>query len=471
MLFNSFPFAVLLVLTLGLYYAPPFRKHQLAVLISSSFVFFAYHLPSQLLLLIASIVLNAAMSHAAGFARPDLRRLFLGAGVAVNLLILATFKYGSLVSSSFPDIVPERVSTFLLSLPLPIGISFFTFQGISLVVDVFRNANGRQDGLVDRRFFRHLIRTTHFISFFPQLIAGPIVKANNFMPQVGPKRMRDIDWDRAFGKLVLGYFLKMVVADNLKDYTLWITYPYFVGSSTFSLLWMLFGYSMQIFADFAGYSLIAVGLAALFGYRIMDNFHFPYISSSFSEFWRRWHISLSSWLKEYLYIPLGGNRKGAGRTYLNLLIVMFLGGLWHGAAWSYAIWGLFHGLALAIERFLARHLSLPANAFMRTIRILVVFTFVSFAWLLFKLPDFSHVLEFLYALSQGWSKGVHFGSQEISILLFSAPVVLYHLQYLLPAPASTKWVPHRVRPYAYAAMLFAILVNSGSANEFIYFQF
>ena len=146
------------------------------------------------------------------------------------------------------------------------------------------------------------------------------------------------------------FFKKWLVADNLKDITYWISYPFFQNLSSLTLITLLTGYSAQIFADFAGYSLIAIGVAELFGYHLPQNFNFPYISKSFSEFWTRWHISLSSWLKEYLYFSLGGNRKGKGRTYLNLLIVMFLGGLWHGAAWSFAVWGLWHGTALVIER-------------------------------------------------------------------------------------------------------------------------
>ena len=161
-----------------------------------------------------------------------------------------------------------------------------------------------------------------------------------------------------------GYFLKLVVADNLKDFTAYLVYPGLMTLSSFTLLSMLIGYSFQIFADFAGYSLIALGLASLFGYRLMQNFNYPYISNTFSEFWKRWHISLSTFLKEYLYFPLGGSRKGRLRTYINLTITMVLGGLWHGAAWSYAVWGAFHGFALALERLIndKYKLSIKANS-------------------------------------------------------------------------------------------------------------
>jgi alginate O-acetyltransferase complex protein AlgI len=190
----------------------------------------------------------------------------------------------------------------------------------------------------------------------------------------------------------------MVIADSLKEFTFWISFPHFQGFKTLPLLAMLFGYSCQIFADFAGYSLIAIGLAKLFGYDLLKNFDFPYISTSFKEFWKRWHISLSSFLMEYLYIPLGGNRKGKTRTYINLLLTMFLGGLWHGAAWSYAVWGTFHGMALAIERFLGDKVRLKKNFALEVLKGLMVFTFVTLAWLLLKLPQFAHVIHYFRSL-------------------------------------------------------------------------
>ncbi|MFN9911764.1 MAG: MBOAT family O-acyltransferase, partial [Pirellulaceae bacterium] len=219
---------------------------------------------------------------------------------------------------------------------------FYTFHGISLLVDVFRGRN-LETFERDKSLYRHLADTLLYLVFFPQLIAGPIIKAKEFYPQVTLKSIRQVDYQGSVRLLILGLFLKTVVADNLSEQTFWIAYPYFLGKSSADLLLLLYGYSAQIFADFAGYSLIAIGLARLLGYQLPDNFHFPYLASSIGEFWRRWHISLSSWLCDYLYIPLGGNQKGAVRTYFNLIIVMFLGGLWHGAAWSFAIWGLWHG--------------------------------------------------------------------------------------------------------------------------------
>ena len=363
MLFTSGSFVVLVLVTMALFYLPPLRRWQTLVLILSSFVFYAVNAidagqPGYFFLLLTSIVLNAAASYAVYYSG-SLRkaRAWATAGVVANLGILCVFKYAGLLGRSLPEAWAREGGPghFLLSIALPVGISFFTFEGISLLVDTFK-AKGEKDffgvQLLNRR--HHLGSTTLFISFFPHLVAGPILKAHDFYPQIKPKFFCDVDWEFCFRKLVVGYFLKMVVADSLKDHTFWIRYPYFQTRAGSELAVLLFGYSMQIFADFAGYSLIAIGVAGLFGYRLPENFNFPYISQSFSEFWRRWHISLSSWLKEYLYFPLGGNRKGNVRTYVNLFIVMFLGGLWHGAAWSYAVWGSVHGLALGVERFFTR---------------------------------------------------------------------------------------------------------------------
>lgn len=410
---------------------------------------------------------NILSSYYVTYGNPDHRKLYATLGVVLNLAILIFFKYSPLFGRTlFQE--TNSIGEFLISIPLPIGISFFTFQGISLVVDVYKQKYFTDHQVIPPSLGQHAMRTAFFIGFFPQLVAGPIVKAHEFLPQIEAKKFKDIDWERCFRLLVLGYFLKMVIADNLKEFTFWITYPYFQGLKTVSLLALLFGYSFQIFADFAGYSLIAIGLAKLFGYNFKDNFNFPYISTSFKEFWKRWHISLSSFLMEYLYIPLGGNRKGKVRTYVNLMLTMILGGLWHGAAWSYAVWGTFHGVALAVERFLTDQVKVNRNIFIDTIKGLVVFGFVTLAWLLFKLPEFSHVIEYFKTMTL--NQGILSGSLLLYILLYSLPVILYHIHYLVRERAVYARV-HRVEYLPYGLMLFLIITNSGPAGAFIYFQF
>ncbi len=482
MLFTSPSFFVLLSITFILYYLPFLKKGQVPILIISSLVFYAYHTPLLLFLFLSSVTVNTYLSYRICLDTAGREKVFATLAIVFNLLLLAFFKYNGLL---FGILSEEFVGTstslldFMVKIPLPIGISFYTFEGISLVIDVFRGKKTLPAGhLVDARFTRHFTNTLFFISFFPHLIAGPILKAHDFYPQISVKRIREVQWSYAFQCLTVGYFFKMVVADNLKDQTFWLEYPYFLNISTFTNLLLLFGYSMQIFADFAGYSWIAIGLAALFGYNFPTNFNFPYISQTFAEFWRRWHISLSSWLREYLYIPLGGNRKGKFREYVNLFIVMLLGGLWHGGAWSYAIWGGFHGGALAIERATKKLWSIPDFLPYRIFKMLWVFTFVTCAWLLFKLPNFTHVIAFVKALGVNHRLGISFTTQEASLLLYSLPVIVLHVYELVRNTSILQSISREntyferfVRPATMGILLFLIALNSGSQGNFIYFQF
>ena len=286
-----------------------------------------------------------------------------------------------------------------------------------------------------------------------------------------------MNFEYAFRCIVTGYFLKMVVADNLSSHTSWIAFPVYKSLSTVTGMTLLFGYSMQIFADFAGYSLIGIGLATLFGYDLPQNFNFPYISRSLSEFWRRWHISLSTWLRDYLYFPLGGNKKGPRRTYINLALVMVLGGLWHGAAWSYAVWGAYHGLGLAVERFFTREESAAPGILASVVRAGLVFTFVTLGWLLFKLPDFHEALEFLSFMKANLHMKNDL-SMIAPVLLFSIPVVVYHLTNMdWLRERRQLWIQSNNRPYRnlvvaiYSLMIMSLVLNYGNSSLFIYFQF
>jgi alginate O-acetyltransferase complex protein AlgI len=449
------------------YYIPRLSKHQVNILIISSLIFYAWNNVSLVTLLLTSAGINIITSYFIGTKKTSKPKLLAWFGVGSNLLVLAFFKYAGLISLTF--LKDNSISEFLVSIPLPIGISFFTFQGISLVVDVYKENHFKNDKIVSKSFIVHTKNTLFFISFFPQLVAGPIVKSHEFLPQIKRKRFNEISWEKCFSEIVLGYFLKMVVADNLKDFTFWIAYPYFQGRDSYSLITMLFGFSFQIYADFAGYSLIAIGVARLFGYNLKDNFFFPYISSSFKEFWKRWHISLSSFLQEYLYIPLGGNKKGKTRTYVNLMITMMLGGLWHGAGWSYAVWGGFHGLALAIERFFMSNKQQNQRIHIRAIKTLFVFFMISLAWLLFKLPEFSHVIEYVKCILQNFDKYPNI-DVITSILLYSSPVILHHLYHLYATNFQSRSI-HSLRFAFYGILIFFILTNSGIPGSFIYFQF
>lgn len=476
MLFNSWPFFLLVVTTSAIYYRKELCGHQVMILILSSAVFYAWGQPYLLILLILSASITAICSYRVKVeTEQGIRLVWALAGVIINLLVLAFFKYNALISSAISQDISQLdgAGQVFLMLPLPIGISFYTFQGISLVIDVLHNRklDLADDNIDDKEsgFGKYYKNTLFYIVFFPQLVAGPIVKAHEFIPQIRQRSYSEIDWLLVVKCLITGYFLKMVLADNIKDLTYWISYPFFLDRSSVELVVGLVAYSAQIFADFAGYSLIAIGIAALFGYRLPQNFNFPYISQSFSEFWRRWHISLSTWLRQYLYIPLGGNRKGNPRTYVNLLAVMGLGGLWHGAAWSYAVWGLCHGLALAIERpFINSWFYTTNNIFVQTVRITLVFSVVTLAWLTFKLPEIEHVLIYLQEIINNTDKGVSKHVLLITLLLIT-PVFIYHVFYLLRNRARILF--HKMEPLLYGLMSVGILFNSGSPHAFIYFQF
>ncbi len=472
MLFNTLPFVLLVTITFILYYLPVFRIWQLYILIVSSLAFYAWNFPALLTLLLLSIAINAGSSYfIVNNSNSVQKRKIAIFGVVVNLLLLAVFKYAGLLSLSF--IGNHEITNYLLAIPLPIGISFFTFQGISLVIDTFKDNSS--DSIPKGSQLKHVFNTTLYIALFPQLVAGPIVKAHDFFPQISNKFITQIPWEYVFKNVVLGYFLKMVIADNLKDFTFELSFPYFENLSSTYNLFLLFAYSIQIFADFAGYSLIAIGLSALFGYKIPQNFNFPYIAQSFSEFWQRWHISLSTFLKQYLYFPLGGNKKGRFRTYINLIIVMALGGLWHGASWSYMVWGIAHGFFLAAERFVSDKISIKLkyktlSIFFSIIRILYVFCVVTFAWLLFKLPNFEHVIAFFKTVYNNFNMGTN-ELNVLYIVVYSMPVIIYHVFHILKPKVESFIYKHIIIPGVYAFLLFMIFLNSGSPQDFIYFQF
>lgn len=496
MLFNSFPFLVLLAVTLPLYYLPiqgaRGRVWQVCLLLVASSIFYAWEIPGLLLLLGISCVFNAfaverILSHQRGkIDNPPAARHWLVATVVLNLAFLAFFKYAGILTGLLPaGWIPEETLRSIRSIPLPIGISFYTFHALSLVVDVYRRqvSEETQHRLGKQGWGRitSFGDLSLYIIFFPQLVAGPIVKARNFIDQIRVKLWRDIDWVPVRRCLVTGYFLKIFVADNLAEQTAMLTIgkQALVESGPINLMAMLYAYGFQIFADFAGYSLIAIGFGLMFGYRLPSNFNFPYLSLSITEFWHRWHLSLSAWLRDYLYIPLGGNRKGPGRTYVNLFLVMFLGGLWHGAEWKFALWGTLHGVLLAGERFIFRSqasnwemASTPLRWLRDGIRWVYAFHAVMFLWLTFLMPDVAHIGAFFQGLTSGnWSVP---GQPLFALFVYGGAVVLYHLWAWLQEhkPGHAAKLTHPLTEGGlHGLMVFLILTNPGAPRGFIYFQF
>lgn len=496
MLFNSATFLFFAITVMALYYAVPKKGWQLFVLLVSSLVFYGWTQPALLALLGACILMNACTSWLASLQPRKRNQILIAAtGVILNLATLCAFKYMHLVAAGLDKAFGVRLGhiepmALLLQLPLPIGISFYTFEAIALLVDTVRGS------MKFRSLRQHMVDTALFISFFPHLIAGPIVRPSYFFDQIGVKYFRAIDWNKAGEYLILGYFLKVFVADNLASMIdSGVAYRYMLSS--FDLALTACAFSVRIFADFAGYSYIALGLAALFGYKLPQNFNWPYTAQSLSEFWKRWHISLSTWLRDYLYIPLGGSQQGQVRTYINIMVVMLLGGLWHGAAVNFILWGGMHGLGLCLERSLGWHKITSNNRFIAIARALVIFGFVTFAWLFFshKAPialSFCHAMLENFALTPAVPR-------DVMLIIICFPVLLMHLvdavkrgtahiqenpsdsaRSLNNSPALLQHISRTVRAVctsnvaydcAMAMMLFLTLVNPGDPNTFLYFQF
>jgi alginate O-acetyltransferase complex protein AlgI len=379
--------------------------HKLAI-IAASYFFYAFWSWKLAFLLLGSVLLNWGIGQLIGQAqRPFMRRTALTLGVAANLSLLGFFKYYGWFSEELNALLTSwQVGRELpmLEVVLPIGISFYTFQGISYIVDLYRGDLDRPRPLIDVMFF---------ISFFPHLVAGPIVRAASFLPQLE----RPPDPDRVFvglGVILIlwGVLKKAVVANwlavSLVDKAFFDPQAY----GTIDLLAATYGYAVQIYCDFSAYSDIAIGIAALLGYRFQRNFNQPYRAESLADFWRRWHMSLSSWLRDYLYIPLGGSRHGRLRTYCNLLLTMVLGGIWHGAAWKFVIWGALHGGMLALERMFSGRAGTVGDIgdrppWRRVIAVLLTFHFVCLCWIFFRADNASRAGDFLIGLAN-WSQPV-----------------------------------------------------------------
>jgi alginate O-acetyltransferase complex protein AlgI len=460
MTLTSWPFVAFVAVTFALYYLPVLRKWQVQILVLASLCFYGALQPQLLALLVVAVVGTWCFLRVA----IERRNLGLAAGIAFNLGLLAFFKYKFLFidAAAMPAAVHPGITDLLLRLPLPIGISFFVLHNISLLVDLGKPGRpipATKDVLL------HIL-------FFPQLVAGPITRTEDFLPQIKPKFLADVAVVEATKWLVVGYFFKLFVADNLNQITSNMEYPLYEALTAKNRWLCVFLYSYQIYADFFGYTAIAIGLALLFGYRLPENFNLPYISTSFAQFWTRWHITFSTWLRTYLYIPLGGNRRGTARIYLNLMIVMGLGGLWNGAAIGYLAWGLLHGLFLVAERpLLPRIDAVPigkgSRFFVRPVRVGLVFFLVSMAWILFKLPDFQHAADYLHGMFVEADIRRPYRVYNSLALLYSLPVILQHAvpRHFLERQRE------RLEPYLYGLMATLMLVEAGPNSPFIYFQF
>ena len=390
MLFNSIDFAVFLPLVFGAFWLLPKRSGwQNSTLLLASLVFYGWWDYRFLSLILFSTVVDFTIGQQIHRTNAKgKRKMLLGISLFTNLGLLGFFKYFNFFQNSFIQAFTffgHDLEGLSLTIILPVGISFYTFQTLSYTIDVYRK---------EMKPIRKFIDFATFVTFFPQLVAGPIERAKTIIPQLQASRIFDYQQAKSGLHLIIfGLFRKIVIADNLGIYVdrIW-QYPNAITPYMVVLASIFF--SVQIYMDFSGYSRIARGVAQLFGIKLMVNFNYPYKSTSFSEFWSRWHISLSTWFRDYLYIPLGGNRRGSKRTLVNLCLVFTISGLWHGADWSFVLWGFMHFLLLTSERFI----KLPKTKMMHFLKWVNVLFMVNLTWILFRADTIANAWVFIRQL-------------------------------------------------------------------------
>jgi len=472
MVFNSIVFFFFFAIAAAFHNSgASWRAKKVALLIGSCFFYGAWN-PPFLLLLWASILLDFYMALAMQNASSQSRRkLYVVLSLIGNLGLLAYFKYGSFVVDNLARLMHVfgwQWSPPAWDIALPVGISFYTFHTLSYTLDVYR-------GELPAR--RSLLDFAVFVSFFPVLVAGPIMRAADFLPQLDTEKRASSDqWANGLTLLIVGLFQKTVLADGILAPLVDSAFQA-DGTHGFRDSWIgTFAFSGQILFDFAGYSLCAIGVARCFGFEITDNFRGPYGAYGFSDFWRRWHISLSSWLRDYLYISLGGNRGRRWKTERNLMLTMLIGGLWHGASWAFVVWGGLHGTYLVVERwFRGTRPVEPTGAAKLVAGVVLTYLLTCITWVFFRSPNFATAGEMIRAM---------FGSPTnvageipsliraaLAMSVVAAMVVIQlrtrksHIEELLASMSPS------VRGLMLALMIFLIAVAAGGQRAFIYFQF
>ena len=475
MLFNSLTFIVFFAVLLAIYYLLKSWKAQKWLLLIGSYLFYAaWSPPFVILIWISTLVDWIAAKKIETAESIDRRRIFLVVSLLVNLGLLGYFKYHAFALENFGalfNFFGLTVQSTALDIVLPVGISFYTFQTLSYTLDVYHRRANSAKSFLDFALY---------VTFFPQLVAGPIVRSNHFIPQCAtPKRagLQQFHW--GIFLMTLGIFQKVVLADTLLSPQAEAVFGFNQGPLSVLDSWTgVLAFSGQIFFDFSGYSICAIGAALCFGFSLPDNFRFPYAAIGFSDFWRRWHISLSTWLRDYLYIPLGGNRKSDSRTIVNLMLVMLIGGLWHGASWTFVVWGGLHGFYLVVERSLSKRFgSAPWVSSWPGKIALGLFTYflVNITWVFFRADTFESaglLLQSMFGLVEG---GVDIlttlGIWQVFAVIFGLLVMHWSLRNTDRLEESADRVPIWLHTLVWAVMIVSLIMTQGGGNAFIYFQF
>lgn len=476
MIFNSFQFAIFIIIVYALYLGFSHKLQNRMLLVASYIFYGAWDWRFLSLLFISTIVDHICGLKIHESSDPKKRRLFLWISVITNMTILGFFKYFNFFGQSLQSLLNYfgiPVQLHFLNIILPVGVSFYTFQEMSYVIDIYRRQLVPAKSILDFALF---------VTFFPQLVAGPIERASHLLPQVlSERKVKLNEFYQGCYLIFWGLFLKIFVADNLAK----IVDPVFISGPPYNgvdVLISVYAFSFQIFCDFAGYSEIAIGLGKIMGFDIMVNFNLPYFATNPREFWKRWHISLSTWLRDYLYKPLGGNKKGPLNTYRNLAITMFLGGLWHGAAWTFVIWGIYQGALLIIHRLAEpalKKIPEPGSIFGKRLwfilRMVFFFNLICLGWLVFRAKSMSQVFSMLHSLIFNFHFIPDAGLERIALKMAFYLWILAIMQ-LLQYRTNDRMVVFRwpkLARYAFYSIILLLMMVFGvlGQNQFIYFQF
>jgi alginate O-acetyltransferase complex protein AlgI len=470
MVFNSLTFMAFFAVVLVLH-AMPFSWHtkKLNLLIASYLFYAAWNPPFVILLWISTVVDWFAAQKLVHAHRQLVRRAWMLLSVVANLGMLGYFKYGHFLLENFSALMAGIGVHYMppaWDIVLPVGISFYTFATLSYTLDVYLHR-----AMPARRFLDYAL----FVTFFPHLVAGPIMRPTELVPQFEqPHRASASQLRFGLALMTLGLFQKIVLADSFLAKAAEMVYD---GDKIPGALDAWFGtlaFSGQIFCDFAGYSTTAIGAAMCLGFAMPDNFRFPYAAIGFSDFWRRWHITLSSWLRDYLYIPLGGNRHGAARTYLALMATMLLGGLWHGASWTFVVWGGLHGLYLSTERLLrTRFATYRPGPGMLLAFGLLTYVLINVTWVFFRAHSFGKAWSVLRGMVGGNVAAPILPTMYLAMtgLIVGGLVTAHWLMRERTLESMLQRAPALSLSAAMGVMLFTIVIAQGAGNAFIYFQF
>lgn len=442
-----------------LYYILP-AKCRNTVLLVASLLFYAWGEPKYVFLMIFSALLNYSCGLLLG--KTNRKKWILVLNIIINIGLLVYFKYTNFLVSCVTNIIGREALT--LDIVLPIGISFYTFQALSYTVDVYWGKTAVQKSFVSFALY---------LSLFPQLIAGPIVRYNDVARQLVTRKSTGTGFMEGVTRFCAGLCKKVIIANNVGKLWSSISVYDFTGLSLANAWLGIICFSLQLYFDFSWYSDMAIGLGKMFGFDFLENFNYPYISKSITEFWNRWHMSLSSWFKEYIYIPLGGNRKGKARTYLNLLIVWMLTGLWHGASWNFVLWGLYYAVLLMVEKAFLKDALKKIGPFAH----LYTMFLVIIGWALFSIEDLTGVIDYIKAMFNFGYLG--FGEQDFLYNLTSYAGVLILAIVLstgVPKKLYDKYIPEKLTfvKYIFAFIGFVICVayiTNDTFNPFLYFRF